>query len=215
MRKRKTDTESSSAACLTAGVVPVLLPPSQHTVSQLQYPACCRHGACAVSKPIAPPSCSEWSSGGGLRQAWHRWLAVPSSWGRTALLPCKEGTGPARASMLCKLEEILRLGKSLEQGQEAGWRKGKKHIGPKALLGEKAWGVHITGVSSWRVWKGNAQCGGGREARTGESLTGEGLTGEGMVSSKREHGTSERGTCAHCVCTDRRSVCTVCALLAD
>lgn len=90
---------------------PCPFPPFWHTVSQLQYPACCRHGACAVSKLVAPPSCNAWSSGGGLGWAWHRWLAVPSSWGRATLLPCKEGTGLARASMLCKLQEVLRFEK--------------------------------------------------------------------------------------------------------
>lgn len=49
--------------------------------------------------------------------------------------------------MLCKLQEVLRLRRSLNQKQEAGWRKGKKHIGTREDLLQKPHQERELGVS--------------------------------------------------------------------
>lgn len=111
--------------------------------------------------------------------------------------------------MLCKLEEVLGLGGSLEQEQKAGWRKGKKHIGPREDCLQKPC-----------MWGGGEELGMFKqlEHQIGEfgrfmhsAVVGEKpgpSWGKGQ-SPLSESMRNQRGACIHSVCTERRCVHTV------
>lgn len=130
-------------------------------MSQLQDPACCTRGACAVSKPTAPPSCSGWSSGGGLWQAWHRRQMYHQA-GRS--LSCCH-IRRHRGQHALQAGGGFRAGRSLNQ--KAGWRtiargQGKRNVlsrgtnTHKSPMGGESLGCLSNSRAQWR----GAQCGG-------------------------------------------------------